>query len=291
MKKKYIKNLILLFTLFTICSTYAQDINFTFANAQNTNDGVDDFYEVDVLIQTINGSGTFKLGSGQLYFVYNTDAFGENVQANSNIEITQPNADAYICGQYVDAAAADIYGVFTINDNTTSRVSWAFSQVFSASTFANDNITETPQKLIHLKLKYEDVSQSPMLTFEDGDVYDDQFYTACGPTGGPFEAANCGDSPGIQIVNDYYNSTDATLSTNPNLNKENSISIYPNPTSDVINISTLNTIKNIQLFDFLGKRILESSQSQIDLSSFNSGLYILKIQTDQGEITKKVIKN
>ena len=46
----------------------AQDVTFTFSNAQNTNDGMDDFYEVDVLIESAAG---FKLGAGLLYFNYN----------------------------------------------------------------------------------------------------------------------------------------------------------------------------------------------------------------------------
>ncbi|MFD1005660.1 hypothetical protein, partial [Winogradskyella aquimaris] len=144
------KKLLLLSIILTSCLfVRAQDIHFTFDNAEMTNDGVNDFYEVDVLIQTLNGTGSFKLGSGQLYFNYNTVSFGENVAANNKIEITHPNAGGYIAGQYVDAAAADIYGGFTINDNTTSRVSWAFSQVFSSSTFANDNVDDTPRLLCH----------------------------------------------------------------------------------------------------------------------------------------------
>jgi len=72
---------------------------------------------------------------------------------------------------------------------------------------------------------------------------------------------------------------------------EKSITIYPNPTKDIINISSSNSIKNIQVFNFLGKRILETTQSQINLSEFNSGLYLIKTETNQGEITKKVVKN
>ena len=89
--------------------TYSQDIHFTFENAQNTNDGVDDFYDVDVMIQTINTTGTFKLGSGQLYFNYSTAAFGTNVFGSGGFYVPHPNPD-YIAGQYIDAAAADIYG-------------------------------------------------------------------------------------------------------------------------------------------------------------------------------------
>ena len=77
-------------------SLYGQDIHFTFANAQNTNDGSNDFYEVDVLIKS---TVDFKLGSGLLYFNYNTAAFGPNVSANGKLEYTQPTG--YILGEVV----------------------------------------------------------------------------------------------------------------------------------------------------------------------------------------------
>ncbi|WP_397364704.1 T9SS type A sorting domain-containing protein [Olleya sp. R77988] len=94
-------------------------------------------------------------------------------------------------------------------------------------------------------------------------------------------------------VNAYKSFTVESASTlsSATFDLESSITMYPNPTSDIINISSSNTIKNIEVFDFLGKRIIKTNQSQIDLSSFNSGLYLVKIKTDQGEITKKVIKN
>jgi len=80
-----------LFSLFLITlinnSIFSQDVSFAFANAQNTNDGSNDFYEVDVMISSTSG---FKLGSGLLYFNYNTAAFGTNVNANGGLTVTQP---------------------------------------------------------------------------------------------------------------------------------------------------------------------------------------------------------
>lgn len=194
--------------IFLFCSIhlFAQDIEFTFENAQNTNDGSNDFYEVDVMVSTINSTGTFKLGSGQLYFNYNTSAFGTNVNLNNAIEVTYPNAGGYICGQGIDfSSAIAIYSSFTINDNTSSRVSWAFSQNFAASTFAADNITDTPKKLCHLKLKYIDVNLDPMVCFESSPVFIDQFFTACGPySGSGFETADCTAFPPTQLIEDFY---------------------------------------------------------------------------------------
>ena len=286
---KFMNRLMLVTVLLVVTISNAQDIHFTFANAQNTNDGSNDFYEVDVMIQTINTTGSFKLGSGQLYFTYNTSAFGENVFANTAFTVTKTNPD-YIAGQYVDAAAADIYGPFTTNDNTTSRVSWAFSQAFSSSTFAAANVTPTPKKLCHLKFKYTDVNQMPMVLFEEGAIYLDQFYTACGPvSGGPFTSADCGTEPGTQLVNDTFDSGGATLS-NPEIESMQEISIYPNPASEYINIATNQSLNKIELFDLLGKQVLSTRETkQIQITHLPTGLYVLKVHAEKGTLTKKIV--
>ena len=69
------------------------------------------------------------------------------------------------------------------------------------------------------------------------------------------------------------------------------ISIYPNPSSDVINIVGWNTIRQMQLYDVSGKKINEWQQPQptINLSKIGNGIYILKAQLKTGEIVEQKI--
>lgn len=72
-------------------------------------------------------------------------------------------------------------------------------------------------------------------------------------------------------------------------------SVAPNPASDVINI-TNNTnvaVNNIQLSDINGRIVknLTGMTNQIAINELNAGVYFLKITTDQGIGTTKVIKN
>ncbi len=195
--------------LFLVCliaipiDIFAQDITFTFANAQNTNDGSDDYYEVDVMIES---TSDFKLGVGLLYFNYNTSAFGSNVQAGGNLEITRP--DGYILAEDITAFATDIYDSFLPVDNTSSRFSFSWNQAFSQTLYAGNNVTSTAKALLHIKIKYADVAQGPNVTFEGSGVFDDQTYTACG---GGF-TSDCTGSPGVQITNDTYDRTGADIS-------------------------------------------------------------------------------
>jgi len=72
------------------------------------------------------------------------------------------------------------------------------------------------------------------------------------------------------------------------------ISIYPNPTSSVINIEKpeLVTIENIKVYNSLGQLLLQSSWTpQIDLKALSSGLLFIQFQTEDGIINKRIIKN
>lgn len=77
--------------------------------------------------------------------------------------------------------------------------------------------------------------------------------------------------------------------------KPNEVAIiaYPNPTKDFINISSSSIIKEIQVYNTLGQEVYSSKandkQKQINVSKFAKGNYIAKIQTNNGDVTKKFI--
>ncbi len=75
---------------------------------------------------------------------------------------------------------------------------------------------------------------------------------------------------------------------------DNSVAFFPNPTKDKINVSATSNIKNIHVYDVQG-RLLETGfydnvSATVDLSRYNHGIYLLKINTDNGASIQKVIK-
>jgi beta-glucanase (GH16 family) len=68
-------------------------------------------------------------------------------------------------------------------------------------------------------------------------------------------------------------------------------SIYPNPGSDSITISTLENIEKLELYSILGQLVInvENSTNQIDTAQLKPGLYLLKIYSGSNTITKKVV--
>ncbi len=74
---------------------------------------------------------------------------------------------------------------------------------------------------------------------------------------------------------------------------EDDIVVYPVPANSTLNISQKTSAKLEQatLLNFKGEIVGESKSNTVNISKLNQGLYTLKIDTDQGVITKKVVKN
>ena len=72
--------------------------------------------------------------------------------------------------------------------------------------------------------------------------------------------------------------------------------VFPNPTTGVININMTDfrTAKTT-LYDLNGKvlktQVIENTSSKINISDLSKGVYLLKIETENGSITKQIIKD
>ena len=83
---------------------------------------------------------------------------------------------------------------------------------------------------------------------------------------------------------------DATLSIET-VDGEMSISIFPNPTSSILNVNFDGELY-LSIHNMLGQQILETNDKQIDFSGFEKGTYILVVQNlESGNTTNfKIIK-
>ena len=84
----------------------------------------------------------------------------------------------------------------------------------------------------------------------------------------------------ISIVN-----TDGTIDVEY-LTEEVNIKIFPNPTSDFINIESDKDVK-YDLYDINGKLLLNGYEKRIDISNFKNGLYLLMIKGKSIKIIKQ----
>ncbi|MFT5248512.1 MAG: hypothetical protein ACI93P_000225 [bacterium] len=85
---------------------------------------------------------------------------------------------------------------------------------------------------------------------------------------------------------------DCSLGVNDYL--KDKIIIAPNPSKNYLQITYSNhlEIKTIKIYDVLGKLVCQENNplNNIDISKLNSGLLFIKIETENGIFTKKVIK-
>ena len=65
--------------------------------------------------------------------------------------------------------------------------------------------------------------------------------------------------------------------------------VFPNPTTDLVQVSGDN-ITGIQVLDHTGNMIGYAGSLSIDLGGQADGIYFIRIITDQGIVTKKVVK-
>jgi hypothetical protein len=74
------------------------------------------------------------------------------------------------------------------------------------------------------------------------------------------------------------------------------VSVYPNPTSGILNISGLpenHETATVRIFDMLGRAVLSETlkmQGSVDLSQLNKGAYFLEIVNGKSRIGKNIIK-
>lgn len=86
---------------------------------------------------------------------------------------------------------------------------------------------------------------------------------------------------------------DASLSTSDLSVAKKNVKVYPNPFSDIINISEFKDIKTIKVTDAAGRtlRTIENPTQEINLGSLNSGLYLITMYFKDGsQHTVKTIK-
>lgn len=87
--------------------------------------------------------------------------------------------------------------------------------------------------------------------------------------------------------------TEVVLSNEDFIKETKSFSLWPNPVKNTLNINSLNESNySVKIYDLLGRLIYtkENVNSSIDVSSFTSGLYLIKIKAQNGEASQKFIK-
>ncbi|WP_143883390.1 T9SS type A sorting domain-containing protein [Chryseobacterium binzhouense] len=132
----------------------------------------------------------------------------------------------------------------------------------------------------------------PVIAPAAGGVYDSLFGTT-----GTYVAGtpNTTQSTTALAFADYtgflsFAELSAALGTGEILIKEKSIKIYPNPFSDVLNISDIKNVKSISVIDIAGRVVksFDKPSATLQLRELNSGMYLVVLNMNDG--TKQTLK-
>ncbi len=86
------------------------------------------------------------------------------------------------------------------------------------------------------------------------------------------------------------------INSTPIITEELEMSIYPNPTTGILNLKNKNyEVVQIEIKDLLGKTIYKGSavegENSVDLSTYPSGMYVVQLHTAKKNLTRKILKN
>lgn len=112
----------------------------------------------------------------------------------------------------------------------------------------------------------------------------------------------------LRFINNHLTSSDAMKiskieinyveTPNPhyavNENEDIKAKIYPNPTNGIVNISGENIV-NVEVVNIMGQvvlsKICDADETKIDISSLNTGVYLIKLKTKDGkEFAERIVK-
>jgi len=146
---------------------------------------------------------------------------------------------------------------------------WAFGTTANVNTLSFNNwestVSSNPPSM---------VNQNMVLHLITDNIYIDIMFTS-------WDSSNLGG--GFS----YNRSTNQVLATKE-LKFDNSLKIYPNPSSDIIQISGVKETVNYKIFNILGNKVQEGILNQnIKIQDLTNGIYFLQLEDGT---TKKFIK-
>jgi hypothetical protein len=70
------------------------------------------------------------------------------------------------------------------------------------------------------------------------------------------------------------------------------IAVYPNPVRDVLHVQSLEAVEQVSICDISGKILKQTAapDREVRVSDLEAGVYLVKIKTAAGEVTRKIMK-
>ncbi len=219
---------------------------------------------------TFSANGTFIVVLTVNDSVFNGNCFDYFIDTITVSGVVSPAQCAAGFVMYPDTSTGNIT---VVNSSTGSNLTylWNFGDG-NTSTLQNPNHTYSTAGPFYL-----------CLTVDDGNSCIDTYCDSIGSNGVVFKQTGFTINVISPPIITGINNTEKIISE---------ITIYPNPTSNQLIIDSEQKINEISIIDITGKtlKVYTTSLNSINVSDLPSGIYFIKLITNENTITKKLIK-
>ena len=217
-----------------------------------------------------NGGAIHMLGMGNSIFM-------ENCTITNNQAVTGDAGGVYIVNGSADIVNSIIWDNPGVYSNAVYVGFGGSAEINYSNLTMPDDATGS-----------NNIEGDPIFANTEAGNYNLQETSACIDAGTDIGYSYVGDAPDMGCY-EYG----AEVSINK-LQSEN-MNIFPNPTTGIFSISNLKESNSqLTIFDISGKLVQEleinTKHSGIDISQLNTGIYFLKIQTNESSVVSKVLK-
>lgn len=186
-----------------------QNLSLSFENELMSVQGVNAFYEADIIIEA---SEEMPLGNGSYYFNYNPNAFGANAVSLGNITVTVPSTSILT---QMDGAIGNqpVYSSISVSDESYGRFEVNWNQLLAGSCISA-NVPMDPSILFRVRLDFlpGNAGLPTNFCFEAGFPYSFQTFSPCGPFDGCLQqVVDCNNFPGNVILNTNFDCSSSVV--------------------------------------------------------------------------------
>lgn len=274
----------------TVTASGSYSLTFTDNNGCSASSNSIDVNVSDSPAPTVSTSGSTTICSGSSVTLTSSPADSYSWELNGNVISSAAS---------IDASEAGLYTVTVTNANACdgTGTSAATLVLVNASPMADASFTQNNGSYSVQFLNNSTNSTSYVWDFGDGNTSTsanpNHTYAAGGDYTVTLTASN-GSCTDVFTIN--LSSVDVTEAV-----AFDNLAVYPNPVEDLLNIqfnATNNEMMNVMVYDITGNVVYATrenvsagtTQMQIDLSSFQAGIYLVSLNNETSNVLVKVVK-
>lgn len=238
---------------------------------------------------TVTGTPTEDVS----FTVTTSGSTGTPVSGTGNVAIGEPSTETTFIHNFTTDGKVSTYYTISGNMNSTDG-----STTYEGNTLTKRLKMETATFINYTTAKTSTLTLVFDPTFAGKVKLNGVNYTVPAGANGVISIPNVpagnnqilkGDTTNLFYIKTVYDTVVLGAADQPGRTE---LKVYPNPVADVVFVQTNDEVKNITVFSAHGSVVRNSNTNakSIDVRGLTSGIYLIKVTTTNGTVTKKIIK-